>query len=110
MCIRDSIYHGTAYSPREAAWPGWQFYASTEFNPRNAIWHDLPTVNQYVTRVQSLLQSGRPDNDVLLYWPVWDNWHNASGGERALRMDFRVHDDGFLSGKPVGQAAASLWK
>ncbi len=68
--VNHVIYHGTAYSPQDAAWPGWQFYASTELNPRNAIWRDLPALNRYVARVQSILQSGRPDNDVLLYWPL----------------------------------------
>jgi hypothetical protein len=29
-------------------------------------------LNEYVTRVQSFLQSGRPDNDVLLYFPFHD--------------------------------------
>jgi hypothetical protein len=42
---------------------------------------------------------------VLLYWPVWDNWHDARG----LRMDFRVHDPKWLNEKPVGRVAAELW-
>jgi hypothetical protein len=37
--INHLIYHGTAY--HRARRPGWQFHASTEFGPRNAIWHDL---------------------------------------------------------------------
>ena len=48
-----------------------------EFNPRNAFWRDVPAFNQYVARVQSLMQGGRADNDVLLYWPIWDNWHDV---------------------------------
>lgn len=102
--INHLVYHGTAYSPREATWPGWEFYASTEFNPRNAFWRDLPTLNRYVARVQSVLQEGRADNDVLLYWPVWDNWHDTSG----RRMDFRVHDPVWLKRKPLGEIAAEL--
>ncbi|HEV7994147.1 MAG TPA: glycosyl hydrolase [Gemmatimonadaceae bacterium] len=102
--INHLVYHGTAYSPAQAAWPGWQFYASMEFNPRNAFWRDVPAFNQYVARVQSVLQAGRPDNDVLLYWPIWDNWHDAS----RRRMDFRVHDPVWFHGKPFGQAARSL--
>jgi hypothetical protein len=31
------FYHGTCYSPDEAAWPGWEFYASFEMNPRNPV-------------------------------------------------------------------------
>ena len=103
--INHLIYHGTTYSPREAAWPGWLFYASAEFNPQNAFWRDLPAFNQYVTRVQSVLQDGRPDNDVLLYWPVWDSWHDTTG----LRLDFRVHDPKWLHDRPVGRIAAALW-
>src|SRR5204863_8991840 len=30
--ISHLVYHGTAYSPPDAAWPGWEFYASMEFN------------------------------------------------------------------------------
>ena len=104
--INHLVYHGTAYSPRDTPWPGWQFYAAAEFNPRNAFWRDLPAFDRYVTRVQSVLQAGQPDNDVLLYWPVWDNWHDARG----LRMDFKVRPLDWLMPTPVGKLAASLWK
>src|SRR5207247_366123 len=104
--VNHVIYHGTAYSPRNAAWPGWQFYASTELNPRNAIWQDLPALNRYVARVQSILQPGRPDNDVLLYWPLYDNWHDTTG----LRSDFEVQQPGWLHEKPVGAVARLLWQ
>ena len=103
--INHLVYHGTAYSPHDAAWPGWLFYASAEFNSRNALWRDLPTLNRYVTRVQSVLQAGHSDNDVLLYWPVWDSWHDAAG----LRMDMRVHTPTWLVNKPVGAIAEILW-
>jgi hypothetical protein len=103
--IDHLVYHGTAYSPPAAAWPGWEFYAAAEFNPRNAFWRDLPALNAYVTRVQSMLQQGDADADVLLYWPIWDNWHDASG----LRMDFRVHAPTWFTARPVGAAAEFLW-
>lgn len=104
--INHLVYHGTAYSPASAAWPGWQFYASMEFNPRNATWRDLPAFNQYVARVQSVLQSGEPDGDVLLYWPIADNWHDAAG----RRMDFRVHDPRWFHDKPFGKLARQLYE
>jgi len=68
------FFHGTAYSPEEVAWPGWLYYATTQINPRNPIWRDLPTLNHYIARCQSVLQSGQPNNDVLLYWPIYDLW------------------------------------
>jgi hypothetical protein len=70
--VNHIVYHGTAYSPRSDPWPGWQFYASVEFNPRNSWWNDFAALNQYVTRVQSFLQAGAPDHDVLLYYPFYD--------------------------------------
>jgi hypothetical protein len=102
--INHLVYHGTAYSPSAAAWPGWQFYASMEINPRNAIWHDLPAFNRYVTRAQSAIQEGVADADVLLYWPIWDNWHDPS----RRRMDFRVHDPAWFNDHPFGKLARSL--
>ncbi len=102
--INHLIYHGTAYSPASVAWPGWQFYASVEFNPRNAFWRDIPAFNAYVARVQSMMQAGEPDNDVLLYWPIWDSWHTVS----RRRMDFRVHDPVWFHSKPFGALARSL--
>jgi hypothetical protein len=104
--INHLIYHGTAYSPSSAAWPGWQFYASMEFNPRNAAWRDLPAFNQYVARVQAFMQSGIPDGDVLLYWPIADNWHDPAG----RRMDFRVHDPKWFHDKPFGKLARQLYE
>jgi hypothetical protein len=104
--INHLIYHGTAYSPAQVAWPGWQFYASTEFNSRNAFWRDLPAFNRYVTRVQSFLQAGEPDNDVLLYWPIFDNWHASAG----RRMDFRVHDPQWFHGRPFGTLSRVLYE
>ena len=104
--VNHVIYHGTAYSPREAAWPGWLFYASTDLNPRDALWRDLPALNRYIARVQSILQSGQPDNDVLLYWPVYDNWHDTTG----LRLSFAVHQPSWFHQKPVGAVARELWQ
>ncbi len=71
--VNHVVYHGTAYSPVGEPWPGWQFYASVEFNPQNAWWDDFGALNAYVARVQSFLQSGQPDNDVLLYYPFYES-------------------------------------
>jgi alpha-L-rhamnosidase len=70
--VNHVVYHGTAYSPPSEPWPGWLFYASVHFQPTNPWWDDLAALNQYATRVQSFLQSGEPDDDVLLYFPFHD--------------------------------------
>jgi hypothetical protein len=71
--VNHIVYHGTAYSPRSEPWPGYLFYASVEFNERNPWWTDFGALNAYVTRVQSFLQAGEPDQEVLLYYPFYDS-------------------------------------
>jgi len=78
--VNHVFYHGIPYSPPEEEWPGWLFYASVHFGSSNSFWNDFPT----------FLQSGMPDNDVLLYFPIYDRWseegrsllQHFTGGER----------------------------
>ncbi len=77
--INHVFFHGTPYSPPGVPWPGWQFYASTEFSPTNSIWRDLPAFNAYAARCQSILQSGESDEELLLYFPVYDLWNRSTG-------------------------------
>jgi hypothetical protein len=84
--INHVFYHGIPYSPLEASWPGWLFYASVHFGPTNSFWPHLEGLNGYIARCQSLLQSGRPDNEALVYWPVHDLWHDARGMEMMLTV------------------------
>jgi hypothetical protein len=86
--VNHIFFHGIPYSPEEAPWPGWQFYASVNFGPNGGLWRDLPQFNAYVTRCQSILQSGNPANDVLLYFPVYDLWHTSSD----LLITFTAHN------------------
>ena len=103
--VNHVFYHGTAYSPSDVAWPGWLFYASTQLNPQNPIWRDLPALNAYVTRCQSIFQASQPDNDVLLYWPLHDTWHSRRG----LRMEIRMHNSrSWFYERPLGHAAELL--
>ncbi len=77
--VNHVYFHGTTYSPEDAAWPGWKFYASIDMSPTNPFWRDAPAFFDYVTRVQSVLQSGKPDNDFLLYFPMYDVWEEQRG-------------------------------
>ncbi len=72
--VNHIFYHGTEYSPKEAPWPGWLFYAAVHYQPTNPQWKDFSTLNNYISRVQSFLQEGKPDNDVLLYYPIVDRY------------------------------------
>ena len=86
--VNAIVYHGTAYSPASEPWPGRLFYAAVEFDPQNPWWRDFSELNAYATATQSFLQSGAPDNDVLLYWPIHDRF-----AQRARRDALLEHFD-----------------
>jgi hypothetical protein len=86
--VNHVVYHGTAYSPPREEWPGRLFYAAVEFNPQNSWWRDFAELNSYVARVQSFMQSGEPDNDVLLYFPIFDRYAQRPRVATALLEHF----------------------
>ena len=84
--VNHIFYHGTTYSPPGEAWPGRLFYAAVHLNPRNSLWPHFSTLNKYVERSQSLLQISNPDNDVLLYYPIYDRF-SSRGPEMIEHFD-----------------------
>ena len=92
--VNRMFFHGTCYSPKDDEWPGWKFYASIDMSPTNSIWRDAPYFMDYVTRCQSFLQMGQPDNDFLVYLPVRDMWKKNTG---KLLMQFSIHAMGQLA-------------
>ncbi|MFA5328275.1 MAG: glycosyl hydrolase [Prolixibacteraceae bacterium] len=100
--INHVFYHGTTFSPPAAKWPGWMFYAAVNFAPSNTFWNDFGTLNTYIARSQSFLQAGKPDNDVLLYYPIADEY--AVRGKSLL-----LHFDGAAKGSSVRESAEYLF-
>lgn len=90
--VNHIFYHGTTFSPESAPWPGWLFYAAVDFAPSNTFWNDFGALNTYIARSQSFLQAGKPDNDILLYYPIFDEY--AVRG-KALLEHFDGSDKGF---------------
>src|SRR5262245_40191755 len=82
--VNHVVYHGTPYSPESDPWPGRLFYAAVHFGPTNSFWNDFEALNRYVARCQSFLQAGKPDNDVLLYYPIYDSWSQAPQTARSM--------------------------
>ncbi|MBK7133086.1 MAG: glycoside hydrolase family 2 protein [Bacteroidales bacterium] len=78
--INHLFYHGTCFSPQNEPWPGFLFYAAVEFTPANSFWNDFSKLNSYIARVQSFLQSGKSDNDILLYFPIFDRYSDYGRG------------------------------
>ena len=91
--VNHMFFHGTCYSPKNDEWPGWKFYASIDMSPTNSIWRDAPYFMDYVTRCQSFLQWGQPDNDFLVLLPVRDAWKQNTS---KLLMQFSIHAMGRL--------------
>jgi len=101
--INHVFYHGTTFSPQNISWPGWMFYAAVHFGPTNSFWNDFGTLNTYITRAQSFLQAGKPDNDILLYYPISDEY--AVRGRSLL-----LHFDGAAKGSSVRLSAEYLFR
>lgn len=77
--VNHIVFHGAPYSPKGVAFPGWRFYASINMSPTAALWEDVHPLTRYITRCQSFLAAGEPDNDLLLYLPQYDIWHEQQG-------------------------------
>jgi hypothetical protein len=102
--VNHIVYHGTAYSPPSEPWPGRLFYAAVEFTQANPFWNNFSALNTYVARTQSFLQQGKPDNDVLLYFPIYDKY--AEPGR-----DLLLHFDGMkpdFNGTPFETSAQEM--
>ncbi|WP_428668523.1 glycosyl hydrolase [Runella sp.] len=107
--INHIFYHGTTYSPKNADYPGWLFYASTNYGMNSHFWKHYPLLNKYVERCQTILQSSQPDNDLLVYFPIHDLWATstrAGGGIHLLEVH---HVDKWLLKLPFGQLGEWLW-
>ena len=103
-----------AKHPATGEWIAYLAYAAAGFvlvnvddptRPRTlGHWDDFAALNRYVARVQSILQRGKPDNDILLYWPLADVWENPDG----LMLQLGVHDVKWITEQPVGKLALAL--
>ncbi|MCX7819464.1 MAG: glycosyl hydrolase [Kiritimatiellae bacterium] len=109
--VNHIFWHGCVYSPDDAPWPGWLFYAATQMNPRNPLWREAATLHACLTRTQSVLQQGRPEADLLLYWPVDDLFMTPPDPGRSVApLWLGVHQRDWLHGQRVGAVARELWR
>ena len=70
--INEIIYHGFPYKYTDRPYPGWHPFAiggafSSDMNSTNPFWPYLPQLNQYITRLQYILQTGTTVAPVALY-------------------------------------------
>ena len=100
--INHIFYHGTVYSPPDAPWPGWFFYAATQLNPRNPLWDDCGAMHAYVARVQSVLQAGSPTTTCCCTGRsmIWSTTRPADAPARHARQQVA----GGFGGRKAGAA------
>ncbi|MEO5980554.1 MAG: glycosyl hydrolase [Chryseolinea sp.] len=108
--INHVFYHGITYSPKQEGFPGWLFYASTNFGMQSHLWENIGLLNDYVTRCQHLLQNAKPDNDVLVYFPINDLWSGKGTGAGGIHMLEVHHTKKWLSPTPFGMLTNELNK
>jgi hypothetical protein len=90
--VNQLIYHGSPYqvqSPRERGYidDGWYPFAtaafSEDFSEQHPHWDQLAEVNTFIGRLQYLLRLGKPEVDVLVYYP-WLGFPLEGIGEDAF--------------------------
>lgn len=94
--VNRVFLHGTPYSPANAPWPGWQYYASVDLSPTNSIWRDAPEFMHYIERCQQWLQQGQPDNDFLVYLPLNESWRHTVSRLDSMGYDCDCVSDRYL--------------
>jgi alpha-L-rhamnosidase len=106
--VNHVFYHGATYSPPEVTWPGWLFYASTNFNPQSHFWEVLPELNKYIEKCQSILQTHQTDSDLLLYFPMEEIWQQRNGKGKLHTLDLHANSRNWLKNTPFGKWAEVL--
>lgn len=120
--VNQIIYHGVPYryTSQKLGPEGWYPFSSpvlgmvnfaSNLGEGNIYWKEQHALNEYVTRVQYALRSGRPHADVLIYYPFLDV------GEGTLNNDEEILTKGDLKGvegplpktKENGNAAKAEW-
>lgn len=101
--VNHLFFHGATYSPPEVAWPGWLFYASTNFNPQSHFWEALPELNRYIDKCQMMLQKDPTDSDVLMYFPMEDIWHERNGKGKIHLLDLHANSRDWMINTSFGK-------
>ena len=56
-------------------------------SPTASLWEDASGLFAYISRIQAFMSAGRPDNDVLLYFP-YEEIITRRGGGHYLMLTF----------------------
>ena len=120
--VNQIIYHGVPYryTPDKLGKEGWYPFSSaflgginfsSNLGEGNIFWKDQKEVNEYVSRVQQALRSGKPHADVLLYYPFMDVGEGTLNNEEEILTRGYLEDvEGPLSNKIIdANPAKGVW-
>ncbi|MES2797923.1 MAG: glycosyl hydrolase [Bacteroidota bacterium] len=106
--VNHIFYHGMPYTPPNEPFPGWLFYASTNFNQNSHFWKELAQLNKYIENCQNLLQNSKADNDILFYLPMYDLWQQPGPNNQTHAINVHtILNEGMFSGG-LGKLAHNL--
>jgi hypothetical protein len=99
--VNQIIYHGFPYVYMDRPEPGWYPFSlplafSDHFNPHAKIWKELPGINEYIGRLQSISQSAHAVMRYAIYHPQLV-FPNAVEGEEIPTRDYDYINDDALS-------------
>ena len=107
--INHIFFHGTTYSPQAEKYPGWLFYASTNWGPTSHFYNEFPFLTKYIFNSQSILQTSKPDNDVLVYFPIQDVWGDIKTADKSVHQLDVHHSDTWFMEHRFGKLSSDLW-
>ncbi|MEZ4825378.1 MAG: glycosyl hydrolase [Bacteroidia bacterium] len=77
--VNHVVFHGTPYRNKQKAYgeTGWLPFISPQYpvsfssviSEANPYWRHQRTFNRYVSRCQYVLRQGKPETDILIYYP-----------------------------------------
>ncbi len=98
--INEIIYHGYPYEYMDRPEPGWHPFAtegaySSDMNQHNPFWPYLGRLNEYMTRLQYLSQTGTTVVPVALYRGPFPYSAKKEPPQRELKLDTRLMAAGY---------------
>jgi len=119
--VNELIMHGFPYALHKDKWPGWFPFEPSPFlsgfssliNESNPLWAAIPSLNDYITRAQGLLQSGKTQVPVAVL--MTQVGYGSNAGEDTVEAwlqglldagyDYdRIDPDGLKASRPSGKA------
>ena len=67
--VNHVYFHGAPYSPRNAVFPGWLFYASINMSPTAPLWRDAGAMLDYIARSQAFFAGRRTGQRTVAVHP-----------------------------------------